>query len=116
MSPWEFALWGAFGALAVEAIQFYGAVRRAGQWPWHIKGEPGFWPMAISVLIRVGVGFGLAAAAADTGQISGPLGAVAVGVAAPVLIEQMARRVVVTDSTRDGAKRRNVRANLDDEV
>jgi uncharacterized protein (DUF1501 family) len=44
-------------------------------------------------VIRVGVGFGLALAAAETGQVSGPLGAIAVGVAAPLLIEQMAKQV-----------------------
>jgi len=44
-------------------------------------------------VIRVGVGFGLALAAVETGQVSGPLGAIAVGVAAPLLIEQMAKLV-----------------------
>ncbi len=95
MNPWLYAVWGAFGGLAVEAIQFYGAVRRAGKWPWKIKGEPDPGPLLVSVVIRVGVGFGLALAAAPTGQVSSPLGAIAVGVAAPLLIEQMARRVPV---------------------
>ena len=95
MNPWLYALWGAFGGLAVEAIQFYGAIKRTGDWPWKIKGEPGPGPLAVSVVIRVGVGFGLAFAAALTGQVSGPLGAIAVGVAAPLLLEQMAKRVPV---------------------
>ena len=93
MSPWWYAAWGAFGGLAVEAIQFYGAIRRTGKWPWKTKGEPGPLPLLVSVIIRVGVGFGLALAAAQTKQISGPLGAIAVGVAAPLLIEQMGQQV-----------------------
>jgi hypothetical protein len=93
MSPWAYALWGAFGGLSIEGIQFYGAIRRTGRWPWKIKGEPRPLPLFVSVVIRVGVGFGLALAAAETGQVSGPLGAIAVGIAAPLLIEQMAKRV-----------------------
>jgi len=93
MSSWVYALWGAFGGLSVEAVQFYGAIRRTGKWPWKIKGEPGPLPLFVSVVIRVGVGFSLALAAVETGQVSGPLGVIAVGVAAPLLIEQMAKRV-----------------------
>ncbi len=93
MNPWVYALWGAFGGLSVEAVQFYGAIRRTGTWPWKTKGEPRPLPLFVSVVIRVGVGFGLALAAVETGQVSGPLGAIAVGVAAPLLIEQMAKRV-----------------------
>ena len=93
MSPWVYALWGAFGGLSVEAVQFYGAIRRTGKWPWEIKGEPRPLALFVSVVIRVGVGFRLALAAVKTGQVSGPLGVFAVGVAAPLLIEQMAKRV-----------------------
>jgi hypothetical protein len=106
MSWWQYALWGAFGGLAVEAIQFYGAIRRTGRWPWEIKGEPAPLPLLASVVIRVGVGFGLALAAAETQQVNGPLGAIAVGVAAPLLIEQMAKRVPLDEksSTESGGK------------
>jgi hypothetical protein len=55
--------------------------------------------LAVSVVIRVGVGFGLASAAGLTGQVSGPLGAIAVGVAAPLLLEQMAKRLPVDVKT-----------------
>ena len=99
---WQYACWGAFGGLSVEAIQFYGAIRRNGKWPWKIKGEPGPLPLLVSVVIRVGVGLGLALAAGQTGQVSGPLGAIAVGVAAPLLIEQMSKRVALTvEGTED---------------
>lgn len=91
MTWWGYALWGAFGGLAVEAIQFYGAIHRLNDWPWRTKGEPPPLVLAVSVVIRVGVGLGLACAAGLTGQISGPIGAIAVGVAAPFLVEQMTK-------------------------
>lgn len=106
MSPWAYALWGAFGGLSIEGIEFYGAIRRTGRWPWKIKGEPGPLPLFVSVVIRVGVGFGLTWAAAETDQVSGPLGAIAVGVAAPLLIEQMARQVL-PDAQSSIESRRN---------
>lgn len=93
---WEYVLWGAFGGLAVEAIQFYGAIRRAKDWPWRRKDEVRPFPLAVSVIMRVGVGLGLALATGQTGQVSGPIGAIAVGVAAPLLIEQMAKHVSLT--------------------
>jgi len=95
MNPWLYAAWGAFGGFAIEAVQFRGAIRRTGKWPWKIKGEPDAGPFVVSVVIRVAVGFGLALAAALAGQVSGPLGAIAVGVAAPLFIEQMVHRVPV---------------------
>lgn len=91
-----YAAWGLFGGFAVEGLEFTGAIRRTGGWPWDQKGEPSKGPMLASVVIRLLVGAGLAAAAASTHQISGPIGAVAVGIAAPFLIEQMSRQVRLT--------------------
>jgi hypothetical protein len=93
MNAWQYAIWGFFGGFAVDGLEFAGAIRRVGGWPWRQEGEPGLLPLAISVLIRLVVGAGLAAASGSTGQVSGPFGAVAVGVAAPLLIEQLARQV-----------------------
>jgi hypothetical protein len=88
---WQFGLWGLFGGFAVEALEFLRAIRRVGNWPWFSKdgGEPGAGPMLASVLVRMGIGYGLAAAATASGQVSGPLGAIAIGVAAPLVIEQL---------------------------
>ena len=97
MTGLQFALWGAFGGFAVEALQFYSALRSCGDWPWRVKGEPPPGPLAASVAIRVSVGLGLAAAAGATGQVAGPIGAIAVGVAAPLVIEQMARHIPATE-------------------
>lgn len=49
---------------------------------------------AVSVLIRVGVG--LAAAAAETNQIAGPIAAIAIGVAAPLILEKMPAKAEVS--------------------
>jgi hypothetical protein len=93
MTVWEYVMWGFFGGFAVEGLEFAGAIRRVGDWPWRQPGEPKPLPLVVSVLIRLAVGAGLAAAAGSTGQVSGPFGAVAVGVAAPLMIEQLARQL-----------------------
>jgi hypothetical protein len=93
--PWQLALWGAAGGLMVEAIEFYGAIKRTGSWPWKQRGEPGPLPLVVSVVIRIGVGLGLTWAAATTNQVVSAFGAVAVGVAAPLLLEQMAKNVAI---------------------
>lgn len=89
----EFAAWGLFGGFAVEGLEFAGAIRRAGGWPWKQPGEPSPLAFAISVIIRLVISAGVAAAAGAVGQVSGPLGALAAGVAAPLLVEQLARQL-----------------------
>lgn len=96
MTPWDYLLWGAYGGLAVEAIEFSGAIRRIKDWPWKVAGESPPFVLAISVMIRIGLSLGLTLAAGQAGQIAGPMGAVAVGAAAPLLIEQMAKQVSLT--------------------
>jgi hypothetical protein len=76
----EYAVWGLFGGFAVEGLEFAGAIRRTGTWPWRQPGEPGPLPLAVSVVIRLAIGSGLAAAAGLAGQVNGPFGALAVGV------------------------------------
>jgi hypothetical protein len=99
MTGLEFAVWGLFGGFAVEGLEFTAAIRRGGRWPWQQPGEPGALPFAVSVIVRLAVGAGLAAAAGVADQISGPFGAVALGVAAPLVVEQLARQVSLTDSS-----------------
>jgi hypothetical protein len=98
MTTWEYALWGLFGGFAVDGLEFAGAIRRTGGWPWRQPEEPGLAPLAVSVVIRLVVGAGLAAAAGTTGQISGPFGALTMGIAAPLLIEQLARQIPLVSS------------------
>jgi len=49
------------------------------------------------VVIRIGAGALLTAATAGSGQISGPLAAFGLGIAAPLVIEKLARGVHVAD-------------------
>lgn len=91
-----YAAWGVFGGFAVEGLEFAAAIRRVGGWPWLQPGEPGPVPLIVSVLIRLTIGAGLAEAAGLTNQVSGPFGALAVGIAAPLLIEQLAGQVPLT--------------------
>src|SRR4051794_18481666 len=95
MSWWMYAAWGAFGGLAVELADFYGVIRRTGDWPWKQEGEP---PLALwlaSILVRLFLGGGLASAFGAASQVSGPAGALSVGVAAPLILEQMGKQVQV---------------------
>jgi hypothetical protein len=90
--------WGLFGAFAVEGMDLYDAVRRHRRWPWHDAGgssaEATAVQYAIAELIRLMIGWGLAIASVGTGQVSGPLGAIAVGAAAPVIISRWAKGVI----------------------
>ena len=86
----EYAAWGAFGGAAVEGLQVYSAIRNGGKWA-----SPSPWPFAISVVIRLFIGAGLAAAFGQSGQFIGPLGAIMTGISAPLLIEQLAQSQLV---------------------
>src|SRR5882757_1072716 len=88
----EYALWGAFGGIAIEAVEILGAISRVKGVPWGKPGEITLGALLISVLIRVGLGVGVAVALANAGQISGAVGAVAAGVAAPTILEQMTKQ------------------------
>lgn len=90
-------LWGVLGGFSVEGLQFSGAIRRVGGWPWRKRGEPGLWPFVVSVVIRLAIGGGLAAACAAGGQLAGPFAAVAVGIAAPYIVEQLAQQAAISD-------------------
>ncbi len=89
MAWWLAGLWGLFGGLGIEACELYGVIRRAHCWPWRLEGEAGFPAFAVSVVIRGGVGAGLAIALASTHQVNGPIGAIAVGITAPFIFEQL---------------------------
>lgn len=101
-------LWGLFGGFAVEGLELYAAYQRYRRWPWQRPGgggssttngadqepgEVGVWGYVVAEAIRLLIGAGLAWAAAATGQISGPLGALGVGAAAPTIIGQLMRAV-----------------------
>ncbi|MGW3061569.1 hypothetical protein ACWC98_37485 [Streptomyces goshikiensis] len=92
MTVFEGCLWGLLGAAMTEGLDLYTAIHTTDGWPWQKKGEPAFAPYIVAVLIRLGVGMGLTAAFAASGQVAGALAAVTVGIAAPKIIQQLAKQ------------------------
>ena len=100
MSWMDAALWGLFGSFAVEGLDFYTAIRRRGRWPWRAPdpGEVGALAYVVAELFRLIIGGGLAWAAAASGQLTTATGALAVGIAAPLIVERLTQVVPLTDA------------------
>jgi hypothetical protein len=90
---WEYALWGAFGGVAIETIEILGATKRVKALPWRVPGEVSAAAMMFCIAIRLALGAGLAVVLGQSGQISGGLGAMTAGVAAPLILEQMSKQI-----------------------
>jgi hypothetical protein len=91
---WEMALWGLFGGFAVEGLDFYRAFKAGSPMPWrerqtHGQRVPHGVLYLVVTVIRLAIGGGLALAAAQSDQVTTPLAAVAVGVAAPLIVERL---------------------------
>src|SRR5258708_78637 len=99
MNLWMAAGWGLAGGMCVEALEMYARIHRTPKWSWRCPIPQGLAAFTISVLIRVGVGAVLAAATAGSGQVGGPLAAFRLGVAAPLVIEKLARTVAAQPLT-----------------
>jgi len=99
MSRIDAALWGLFGSFAATGLDFRYAVHRHGCWPWNIQNarEVGAFGYCLVELMRLGIGAGLASAAAASGQLPTEVGALAVGIAAPMIVEHLARWVPLTE-------------------
>lgn len=96
------ALWGIAGGFVVEGLEFYSVVRQHGKSPWNVSGpgiRAGRASYLVAELIRLVVGGILAGAAAASGQVSGALAAVAVGVATPLVVERLTALVPLGPST-----------------
>lgn len=89
---WAYALWGLFGGFAVEGLEFAGAIRRTGNFPWREEGEPDLAPFAVSVIVRLAISAGLSTAVAASNQVSGAFGAVTIGAGAPLIFQQIVRQ------------------------
>lgn len=95
MALWQACLWGLLGAGLIEVRALWAAfhLSRDPAWPWRdIDGRPQWKGYAIAVACRLGMAAGLDAVYAAAHQIAGPLGAVTMGIAAPLVIQQMAAR------------------------
>ncbi|MGW5259656.1 hypothetical protein ACWEQG_01695 [Microbispora sp. NPDC004025] len=92
---WQATLWGLAGGVCVESLELYARIKRVRKWSWRKPIPQGLAAYLTSVAIRAGVGALLAAAAASSGQISGEFAALALGVAAPLVVEKLSRMAVV---------------------
>jgi hypothetical protein len=106
MTTWvHAALWGLFGSFAVEGLDFYTAVVRQQRWPWHTQVDgphkTGVLGYCVAELIRLVIGGGLAGGAMLSGQIGTPFAAIALGIAAPLVVQRLSRQIPLTDSSRD---------------
>lgn len=103
MTWWAAALWGLLGAGLVETFDLYTEVRRRHALPWRRRGSrqrdrkrpaPGVYILAST--LRLIMGCGVAAAAGASSIVAVPLVGVAIGVAAPLIIERLAKQVPLT--------------------
>lgn len=88
MEWWALVLWGFAGGFAVDGIEIWKLVKaNGGAWPGSIS------TIAFSVaeIIRLSVGAFLTVAFGEAGQVSGPVGALAIGAAAPLIVEKLAQ-------------------------
>lgn len=85
------ALWGLFGGALVAGLDFIAVVGRIGDWPWRARKKLRAGPYVAATLVRLLLGAGLALAAGQSGLASNALSAVMIGVAAPLIIEKIAR-------------------------
>ncbi|MFG2794033.1 hypothetical protein [Streptomyces sp. NPDC048419] len=90
MSVWMACVWGLMGASAIEAHQLHSAIGRVKNLPWRVKGELPLKPYLVALALRLALGVGMAAAFGASGQAGGPVGVMAVGIAAPKVLEQLA--------------------------
>lgn len=97
MPIWQACLWGLLGAGLVEVRALWAAFQpsRTPRWPWRDgRGRSQVSGYAVAVVCRFGMATGLDAVYAAAHQIA-TLGAVTMGVAAPLVIQQMAVRAEV---------------------
>lgn len=95
-------VWGLLGAGALEAHQLRGDIARVRNLPWRVRGELPLGPYLTALGLRLALGVGLAAGFGASGQAGGPVGVMAVGIAAPKVLEQLAGRKLAEVQSADG--------------
>ncbi len=93
MTGVEYALFGLLGGFLVEAVELRRAIQKTKGWPWRDPDEPSFGPWLTAILLRLAASAGLAFAAGAGEQVSGPFGALSIGIAAPLVIEKLASQI-----------------------
>lgn len=97
----EYALFGLLGGFLVEAVELRRAIQKTKGWPWRDPDEPSFGPWLTAILLRLAASAGLAYGFGAGGQISGALGALTAGIAAPLVIEKLASQIPVATLRSD---------------
>ncbi len=116
MNLWAAAGWGLAGGLSVEALALYAVIRNSSKWSWRRPIPQGAVAYLISVVARAGAGAGLAAAAAGSGQIVGTFAAFGLGVAAPLVVEKLARAIPLTDILHVAERKDSIVENITAQV
>src|SRR5437899_10799747 len=90
MDWWELAGWGLLGGFIVDGLEFWRMVRNnGGVWPIQYRSLA----FVAAELVRLLAGAGLAIAFGKSGQVTGALGAVAIGAAAPLIVEKLSQQL-----------------------
>ena len=90
MDTWELAGWGLFGGFIVDGLEFWHDVRRnGGNWPVYYTSLA----YVVAEAVRLVAGAGLAIAFGKSGQVSGVIGAIAIGAAAPLIVEKLGQQL-----------------------
>lgn len=88
---WALALWGTGGVVIVELLDWAGAIKRTGTFPWRNPKEPKLGPFLFSAAVRIAAAAFVTAGGALNGQVTTILAAAGVGIAAPVILEKLAK-------------------------
>lgn len=87
---WQACLWGALGAGLVEAGEMWHLYRAQDRFPWVKDERPQVKPYIFALSLRFFMAIGITAVYGVSGQVAGPLVAVTLGIAAPIIIQQFA--------------------------
>ncbi|MET7898172.1 hypothetical protein [Streptomyces mirabilis] len=90
MMWWQACLWGALGAGLVETGEMWQLHRTQERFPWAKDGKPQIKRYLFAVFLRCFMAIGITAVYGGSGQVAGPLAAVTLGIAAPIVIQQIA--------------------------
>ncbi|MDQ3790494.1 MAG: hypothetical protein M3422_25070 [Actinomycetota bacterium] len=87
---WQFAVWGAVGAMANVGVVFIEATRRVKGPPWARPHGPGGGMYSLAVLANLLVAAGATGALAEGAIVTNSTIAFAIGAAAPAVVKKLA--------------------------
>ena len=90
MTLLDACLWGMVGAGAIELIELYYVVKTKKNFPWRLKGELPLDLYLFCVVVRLALGAFAAALCVHGARVSAAA-AVAAGIAAPKVLEELGR-------------------------